>query len=70
MYMQHLPFVSYTGDALTEQYAANKKGDRKGHVVEVSNDGVFPPQLLRCPSVPVSAHNVDGAAAAMDTLQR
>jgi len=59
-------------DARTEHYAANKEGDRKGHVIEVSNGGVFPTELLRCANVPVSMHNMDDAAdaAATDIWQR
>ena len=56
--------------ALTEHYAAYKEGDCKGYVVEVSSDGVLPPQLLRCANVPVSPSVVGDAAAAMDTWQR
>ena len=32
---------------LTEDYAADEEGDCKSHVVQVSNDAILPPQLLR-----------------------
>ena len=61
--LQQLPSSWSRAQELTKHYTTNEEGDRKGHVVEVSNEGVFPAQLLQCPDVPMSTQTAANVAA-------